>query len=400
MTFPIASLPTEVAGLVYQHLIDVKQPGPADGPAPRSPAADPQWQVRQAAAARGRFIQVCRVFLELDKAILPAPHNKELGRYVTKETIGHLSTQPFDAFTKGVGRLLENHVDIDVDFSSLQEAQVAMVLYSLHSAGSAPGRAFHSFRFEADLDAMPMESVVAINRAISELKGMARCRNASFAFKCSSSDPDRADPPDLPLLPNLTQVDLSGCSRMEGRLDVSQNRELRQLGLAGCFALTELSDLAGNTRLEVVTLESCAALASNLDLSRCPNLEVLDLRVCGALTGLSDPAANPKLRDLRLAACPAFNGIWDLSKNPELVTLNLSCWEGARGFLDVSRNPKLQELWLAECPGVTGLSDLSSNPALRDVSLEDCTGLANRRQIAEDLGSQWPHASPPPTVRV
>ncbi|MBN9473196.1 MAG: hypothetical protein J0H72_04075 [Burkholderiales bacterium] len=423
MPSSISPLPPEILGLVYQNLIDGEPARPGNTSEPSSSATDSPLYAQQAAAARSRFIRVCRQFNALDPVVLSMPRNEGAGHYVTRNTIEHLATGSLDGFTQGVGRLLGSHGNVEVNFSTLPETHAAMLLYLLHDAAGKPGRAFHSLRFEANLDSMPMESIIAIDQAIGRLRNSARCANAQVAFRCSSSNSDRPEPPDLRRLSNLTEAEFSSCSRwtvgpdfsgnprlesvavfeceaVEGRLDVSRNPELRQLDLSGCFALTELSDLSRNPRLEVVKLESCAVLASTLDLSKCPHLEVLDLRVCGALTGLSDLSVNSKLRDIRLAGCPEFNGIWDFSKNPELEILNLSLWGGARGVLDFSENRKLQKFWLAECLEVTGLSDLSNNPALNEVSLYGCTGLANRQQIAEDLRSKWPHGGPPPTIEV
>ena len=372
MPSSITPLPPEILSLVYQNLIDGEPARPANTAEPLPSATESPLYGQQAAAARSRFIRVCRQFNDLDTAVLSMPRNEGAGHYMTRNTIEHLATGPLDGFTQGVGRLLGSHANVEVDFSALPEAHAAMLLYLLHDAAGKPDRAFHSLRFEASLDAMPMESIVAIDQAIGRLRGSARCANAQIAFKCSSSHSDHADPPDLRRLSNLTEAEFSSCPRWTVGPDFSGNPHLRRVGFESCSGMERLGDFSHNRELLGISVRRCGSLMDPPDLSRNPKLESVEFFECGEVEGRLDVSRNPGLRRLDLSGCFALEELSDLSKNPRLETVKLETCVALTSTLDLSKSPQLEVLDLRVCGALTGLSDLSVNAKLRDVRLAGC----------------------------
>jgi hypothetical protein len=186
--------------------------------------------------------------------------------------------------------------------------------------------------------------------------------------------------------PNVTAVDLSGCTALTG---LSFNGGvLESLDVSGCNMLINLT--ASNNSLTDLDVAGCTLLNSlvtagngltALDLSSCTNLQTinvsnnpiasLDISGCTGLTDVSlestqlasfDISGFPNLQNLSLAGNNSLTAL-DVSGCPLLANLNIDN-AGAIETFDASN-----------CTSLPGIAIDSDN--IQSVNVQGCTGLEN-----------------------
>ncbi|KAH7404724.1 hypothetical protein KP509_15G040200 [Ceratopteris richardii] len=174
------------------------------------------------------------------------------------------------------------------------------------------------------------------------------------------------------LATTLRTLHLSECDSLESLKDSSTLPNLRDVRLRGCDKMEEL-DCKGLQSLELLTLTKCNALRSLSCLAT--TLRTLHLGECWSLETLKASSFLPNLRELRLTTCLQIKEL-NCKGLPSLQTLYLySCWYLRRvSFLPRS----LQRLALAYCNNLRFVDGLDTLTNLRNVSIKEC------RHIAEE----------------
>ena len=159
----------------------------------------------------------------------------------------------------------------------------------------------------------------------------------------------------LSVMPQLTSVDVSGCTNLQF-LNTNQCN-LTTLDVSGCTSLQTLQCL--DNPLTNLDVSGCINL-QNLKITEgwdgiCSNLTSLDLSDCSALQTLN--CRNNPLTSLDLSNCPALYELncdgnrltsLDLSSCPDLY--ELSCSSNQLTTLDVSFCPDLSSLYCGDNP--------------------------------------------------
>ena len=125
---------------------------------------------------------------------------------------------------------------------------------------------------------------------------------------------------DLTLPSAMISLDLSGCTSLEGVLDLSSYTSLTSIDLANCSGITSVIlppsaisvTLEGCTGLTSITMENNRGVAS-LDLSSCSALETIDLSGSTAIASLTLPTATSNLKTLDLEGCTSLTSCTGLT---------------------------------------------------------------------------------------
>lgn len=188
-------------------------------------------------------------------------------------------------------------------------------------------------------------------------------------------------------LPNLTRVDLSGCSELSDTMlaNLAALTKLADLNLTGCAQLRDLWPLAALKSLQTLNLSNCGIqdlrpLSSLASLSR---LELANCEQVLSLTGI------PPVRTLNLNFCPALRGRVGLpnllSELANLRELHLA-GDQVLDLCVATMVPKLERLFVWTCERLDdrSLDALRVLPCLKLFDVYQCDGItaAGLRRLA------------------
>lgn len=181
-------------------------------------------------------------------------------------------------------------------------------------------------------------------------------------------------------LPNLHELELSGCSSLTDISALAKLPSLQTLDLSSCSELTDISVLGKLHNLRNLDLFNCTKLSElgklptslcNLNLAKCKKL--VDIFSLG-----KNQAAFPNLQKLDLSHCSKLSNIEALGKGkfPILHTLNLHSCERISNISALADLSNLRELRLSRT-GVSDILALSKErlPKLRMLHLTGCTNI-------------------------
>jgi len=162
----------------------------------------------------------------------------------------------------------------------------------------------------------------------------------------------------LSTLSKLRTLNLDGCKNISNFTPLFNLSELRNLNLGDCRNFTDLKSLATLSQLTELTLWNLAV--TNLDpLSTLSKLTKLDLYNCKRLTNLDPLATLSQLTYLSLCDCKNVTDINPIAKLSKLAVLSLRGCTKVTNLEPLTRLKQLESLNLRNCEGVTGFKSFS-----------------------------------------
>ncbi|KAG7948082.1 hypothetical protein I3843_14G129100 [Carya illinoinensis] len=240
--------------------------------------------------------------------------------------------------------------------------------------------------------------------------------------------------PDWSGAPNLEKIDFSLCSSLckvhpsiekLKRLQVlnmsyTQIKQLwtesmvlpnlKELNLTGCKNLIEISDLSGAPNLEKIDFSYCKKLSKvhqSINVLKqlqelnmydtqikqlwegfvdLPNLKKLDLHCCRNLIEMPDWSGAPNLEKIDFSSCISLCKVHpSIEKLKRLQILNMSYTQIKQLWTESMVLPNLKELNLRNCENLIEISDLSGVPNLEIIDFSNCRSLCKVHPSIVDL---------------
>ncbi|CAN6446179.1 unnamed protein product [Victoria cruziana] len=170
--------------------------------------------------------------------------------------------------------------------------------------------------------------------------------------------------PDFTIMPNLQQLDLSGCITLEElHPSIGLLKSLAHLDLSGCESLKQLpEEIYRLTSLEVLYLSGCPKITSlplppDVSKVHLNKLRLLNLKECDSLTSCPDFTIMPNLQQLDFTGCGRLREVHScIGLLKSLTRLPLSGCESLEQLPgEIYQLTSLEELDLSECYKITRL---------------------------------------------
>ncbi|XP_031101969.1 TMV resistance protein N-like [Ipomoea triloba] len=159
--------------------------------------------------------------------------------------------------------------------------------------------------------------------------------------------------PNFAMMPNLEYLYLSKCEKLkEIHPSIGNLMQLEILNLSGCYNLEKLPNFNQEMKnITLLDLRLCSSLLETLNFAMMPNLKYLYLSYCGKLKEIHPSIENlTKLDILKLDGCSNLEKLPNFNKEMKKITrLNLRFCSSLFETPNFAMVPNLKYLYLSKC---------------------------------------------------
>ncbi len=203
------------------------------------------------------------------------------------------------------------------------------------------------------------------------------------------------------LCPNLTSLNLSGCTQLVDTNDLSPLSRLTKLSLAECVNIVDLQSIGFLTELTDLNLTNLWKIRDGSSIASLTRLSTLNLSQCLQLENIDFLRSTTNILRLSLYAGLSITDFNPISSLNRLTFLELSKCNYIFDISFLQPLNRLTHLYLNECKWIRFTNALSSLTNLTTLHLHFCTNIydfsfLNSLNRLTDFGYLGCHYSPPP----